>query len=125
MRTYRIFNLVVLGLLLYVLVFSLVSPALEDLFPSVVKCYYKEFTGDPCPFCGLTRDMNCVLTGEGGHDRVNTRFQIFLSIYVLELALRIFLVLASKRLTGRTLPAVDIAIHCILALIVLRAFNTV
>lgn len=125
MGAYRIFNLVILGFLVYVLVFSLVSPVMEKLFPSVVRCYYKELTGDPCPFCGLTRDMNCVLTGNKEQDKLNTRFQLFLAVYAFEWVIRITMLSVSRRFTGKTLPLVDVAIHCILVVRVIQAVNTI
>ncbi|MCD4706152.1 MAG: hypothetical protein K8S62_00250 [Candidatus Sabulitectum sp.] len=125
MGAYRIFNLVVLGFLLYVLVFSLISPAIEKLFPSVTHCCYKNFTGNPCPFCGLTGDMNCVLTGDREQGRINSRFQLFLTVYVVEWAIRIFMLLMSGRFTGKNLPAIDIAIHGVIAVIIFHTLNTV
>lgn len=125
MGTYRIFNLVILGFLLYVLVFTMISPVMEKHFPSIMRCYYKEITGDPCPFCGLTRDMNCVLSGNREQDRINTHFQLFLTVYAVEWIIRIFMLLMSGRFTGKSLPVIDITIHGVIAVIVLYAFNTV
>ena len=116
-----------MGLLLYVLVFSLVSPVVTRYFPNLPVCYYKEFTGSNCPFCGLTRDLNCVLTGNVEQDRINTRLQLFLAVYAMEWVIRITMLLLTRRfpLRGKTLPAIDIAIHCILAIRVLQAINSV
>lgn len=128
MRVYRIFNLVVLGFLLYVLIFSLVSPLLARQFSFLPGCYHKEFTGDPCPFCGLTRDMNSALAESGNGEEINPRFKLFLSFFIIEWVIRITVTLMSflsSRFTGRTLPVIDIAIHCVLAVIVLYALNTV
>ena len=125
MGAYRVFNLVVLGLLLYVLVYSLISPVLARQFPDLPRCYYSDMTGDPCPFCGLTRDMNCLLTGRDDRSGINTSFQLFLCVYVFEWMIRITMFLLSGRFSGKTLPVIDIAIHCILAVVVLYALNTV
>ena len=125
MKAYRIFNLVVLGFLLYVLVFSLVSPVLTEQFPGIPGCYYKELTGDPCPFCGLTRDMNCALTRSKEQDRINTSFQLFLAVYVFEWIIRITMLSVSWRFTGKTLPVIDISIHSVLAVVILLTMNTV
>jgi len=99
-------------------VFTLISPLLERAFPSVMKCYYKEITGDPCPFCGLTEDMSCTLEGDTGHRPVNPHFQMFLAVYKIEWAARILLTLFSFKLSGKTIPAVDVAFHLILAAVV-------
>lgn len=125
MNPYRIFNLVVLGFLLYVLVFSIVSPFLTEQFPDIPGCYYKELTGEPCPFCGLTRDMNCVLTGEEEQHRINSRFHLFLAVYVFEWIIRITMLSVSRRFAGKALPAIDIGIHSVLAVMVLLALNSV
>lgn len=125
MKAYRIFNLVVLGFLLYVPVFSIVSPVLTEQFPEIPGCYCKELTGEPCPFCGLTRDMNCVLTGEKEQHSINSGFQLFLAIYVFEWIIRITMLLVSRRFTGKTLPVIDIGIHSVLAVIILLTLNTV
>ncbi len=124
-RAYKIFNLVVMGFLLYALVFSAVSPTLTKKFPFLPGCIHKELTGDPCVFCGLTRDMNCVLTGSVTQDRINTNFQIFLAAYAFEWFIRIFMLLMSRRFTGKTLPAIDIFIHCILAIRIIQAMQPV
>ena len=127
MRTYRIFNLTIIGLLLYVLVFSIVSPVLTEYFPNLPVCYYKEFTGSNCPFCGLTRDLNCILTGNTEQDRINTRLQLFLAVYAMEWVIRVTILLLSRRFSfsGKTLPAIDVTIHCVLAIRVFQAINSV
>ncbi len=127
MRTYRIFNLTIIGLLLYVLVFSLVSPVVTRYFPNLPVCYHKELTGNNCPFCGLTRDLNCILTGNAEQDRINSRLQVFLAVYALEWVIRITILLATRRfsLAGKTLPVIDISIHCILAIRIFQAISSV
>jgi hypothetical protein len=98
-----------------VLVFTLISPLLEKAFPSVMKCYYKEITGDPCPFCGLTEDMSCTLEGDTDHQPVNTHFQLFLTVYKIAWAARILFTLLCFKLPGKTIPAIDTAFHLVLA----------
>ncbi len=83
-----------------------------------MMCYYREITGNPCPFCGLTEDMSCTLEGDTGHKLVNPHFQLFLLVYKIEWAVRILLTVLSFKLSGKTLPAVDTAFHLALGAMV-------
>ena len=48
-----------------------------------------------------------------------------LAVYVFEWIIRITMLLLTRRFTGKTLPAIDITIHCILAVRILQAVNTI
>lgn len=111
MNRYRTVNLVLLGFLLYLLVFPLVSPFMEKIAPSVWKCHYRALTGRPCPFCGLTGDMRRYLSGGGMETPVNSRFPFLLKLFAGELVLRIFLTAGSFR--WRRLYLLDGAVHLV------------
>lgn len=123
MNAYRTFNLVVLGFLLYALLFPLISPLMEKLLPNVWRCYYKDITGNPCPFCGLTSDMSSFLHRNRAQINGwnNSHFPIFLTAYTVEWAIRIPMLLISRRFTGRRLPVIDTALHTIIAVVVFYA----
>lgn len=121
MKPYRIVNYVILALLFYILVFPFISTLLTRLSPELTQCYHKANTGELCPFCGLTRDMNCLLTGDEETDRINTNFQIFLSMYALEWFVRLLITILSRKFTGRTIPIIDIGFHLIMVIVL---FNT-
>lgn len=125
MRAYRIVNFVILGILLYALVFPLLSPVIGKLFPSFEHCYYNHLTGNPCPFCGLTSDMKALLSGNTNSEDANALFQFFLAIYFAEISFRIAILFLARKLTGRVLPAIDIVVHSILVTCVLHTLNTV
>lgn len=122
MKAYRIVNYVILALLLYVLVFPYISALLSEISPELTQCYHRANTGELCPFCGLTRDMNCVLTGNEETDRINTNFQVFIAMYALEWFIRVLIIILSRKFTGRTIPILDIVFHLIMFMIL---FNTV
>lgn len=123
MKAYRIVNYVILALLLYVLVFPYISTLLTRISPELTQCYHKANTEELCPFCGLTRDMNCVLTGNEETDRINTNFQIFIAMYAMEWFIRILIIILSRKFTGRTIPILDMVFHLILFMIFINALR--
>ena len=125
MKAYRIVNYVILALLLYVLIFPYVSNILTKISPKLTQCYHKSNTGELCPFCGLTRDMNCVLTGNEETDRINTNFQIFIAIYAMEWIIRVLITILSRKFTGRTIPILDMVFHLILFVILFTTLKPI
>lgn len=54
-KNYKIVNIVILGLILYMLLFPQISIILEKIMPNSTKCPYLTITGRECPLCGGTR----------------------------------------------------------------------
>jgi hypothetical protein len=52
---------------------------MENAFPEIMHCYYRELTGKSCPFCSLTQDMSCTLEGNTDYKPVNPHFQMLLA----------------------------------------------
>ncbi len=63
-ESYRVASLVLLVLSGYALIFPFVSPLLAKVFPSLSHCWYQARTGQPCPFCGITRDFGRYTVGD-------------------------------------------------------------
>lgn|GEM_PF-1235811 len=124
MGAYRIANLVILGFLLYALLFPLLSPVMERLFPDIWRCQYKALTGKPCIFCGLTSDMNHILRGDAGDGFHNRSFPLFTGLYLAEWVIRVLLLTVSGRFAGRSLPVVDLALHGIIGVMVILFADT-
>ena len=110
MNPYRTANITLLGLLLFVPVFALVSPALESLVTGETLCLHKAITGEDCPFCGLTRDMRqFILTGSVDNSS-NRLFRGLCTVYLFELSIRILLLIFSAG-KERMLVKLDILVH--------------
>jgi len=111
MGTYRTVNLVLLGLLLYSVLFPLISPCMERVFPSVWRCHYRAVTGRRCFFCGLTGDLEAFLRGEGTDGAENVHFPLLLKLLAVELPVRILFTVLSFRRVGSILYRLDAAVH--------------
>lgn len=55
LRTYKIVNIVIVCLVIYIYFFPQISIVLEKVMPNSTKCVYLTITGKPCPLCGGTR----------------------------------------------------------------------
>ena len=53
----KIYQYVVMTLLLYALLYPILSPHLRALLSTEQVCYYNALTRKACPFCGTTRAM--------------------------------------------------------------------
>ncbi len=113
MRAYRTVNMVILGLLLYALVFSLISPFMEELFPGLWRCHYRAITGRPCPFCGLTGDMRSYLLTRQETSFANPLFPELVKLYFGILVLRMVFTVASFCKRARYLPWMDGIFHLV------------
>lgn len=118
MRAYRTINLVILGFLLYALVFTFVSPLMEKLFPTLWRCHYMAITGKPCPFCGLTEDMRNYLLRVNGSACSNPLFPGLVRFYFGILISRVVFTLASFRYGSKYLPWADGIVHLVFLLTV-------
>lgn len=113
MKAYRTVNLVILGLLLYTLLFTMISPVMEELLPGVWRCQYKAMSGKPCPFCGLTGDMRSYLLTGDQTAFANPLFPELVRLYFGILMARTVFTAASFRYGNRYLPWIDGAVHLV------------
>ncbi len=104
MRVYGTVSAVLLGLLLYSAVFPFISPLMERIAPVVWRCQYRAFTGEPCPFCGLSGDMRRFLATGRTEGSANPAFGSLLALFAGELILRASFTWAYFRLKSLCCP---------------------
>ncbi len=115
MGAYRTVNLVLLGLLLFVPLFVLISPAMERAFPTLWRCHWKAASGQECPFCGLTRGAGEFIERGGIPPGGNPLLRPLIMGYAFALPARALFTWLSFRKTGRALPWIDGVFHLVLA----------
>ncbi len=117
-RTYRFVNWVIFGLMLYLLSLPFLSPMFEKCFPRVSGvCLYREFSGHPCPLCGMTRAVGAVLRGDFHRAVSLNPLSIFAVLFILsEVIFRVVLLcLNISRRSWPLLVRADIFAHVLLA----------
>ncbi|WP_294502121.1 DUF2752 domain-containing protein [uncultured Victivallis sp.] len=118
MKRYRILNWTVFGLLCYIAALPVIARGMRFLFPAVWKCSYRSMTGNPCPFCGTTRDLAKLWRGE--FDFLNPVTPYLAAFLLAEFAWRIVLLLCRK--SSQHLPWWDLAIHIALLSLLLGSY---
>lgn len=63
-QIYLIFNITILGWIVFFAVQPFLSPVVSNLFPGLWECSYFRLTGRPCPFCGISRDLRGIINGQ-------------------------------------------------------------
>ncbi len=117
-RTYRIVNWVIFGLMLYLLSLPFLSPLFEKCFPRVSGvCLYREFSGHPCPLCGMTRAVGAVLRGDFHRAVLLNPLSILAVLFILsEVIFRaVLLCLHISRRFRSLLVRADVFAHLLLA----------
>lgn len=116
--TYYIINLVLIGLLLYLLFLPAISPIMSQLFPDLWQCQYLRITGQECPFCGLTKDFRDIMSLGSSTPRNSFAYVLF-AFCTGELFLRsaVSIVLIKKVSFGKIL-VIDITYNIIFVIIV-------
>ena len=91
--------LVMAGWGMYVLLLPFISPVMENLFPVLWQCQYKRITGQQCPFCGITRDIEAFYStgklGELNRDS-SIYFIMLMSIVIVGVIAGITFILLAK-----------------------------
>lgn len=91
-KVYNIFNWISISGLIYVMLLPLISIPMNWLCPQLWTCSYLRITGNPCPFCGLTRDFSACFTGN--ETRYNPCGDIYLLVIISLLLFRIVAIIA-------------------------------
>jgi len=122
-KPYLIINIVLTGVILLVMIYSIVFSPDKDDYP--VTCIHEKLTGEPCVSCGLSHSFSLILRG-----RFNEAYQwnvygmrVFL-FFALQLIMRIAFSLFYVRFTNtrKQLMIMDIIGSILLFLIAFRQF---
>ncbi len=118
-ESYRVVSLVLLVLSGYALIFPFVSPLLAKVFPSLSRCWYQARTGQPCPFCGITRDFGRYTVGNFVQAQRMNRLSLPLFFcFIGELCWRMALVLVLPHIQRLyRLIWLDTTIHFVLCIV--------
>ena len=120
---YLTINIVLTGVIMLVMIYSIVFSPDKDDYP--VTCIHEKLTGEPCVSCGLSHSFSLILRG-----RFNEAYQwnvygmrVFL-FFALQLIMRIAFSLFYVRFTGtrKQLIIMDIIGSILLFLLAFRQF---
>jgi len=106
----------------YCLVIPLVEPFITGLWPELTVCRHVASTGEPCAFCGLTRDARSLLYGGRIPDAPhNPRAVLFFTLFAFEALFRTCAILLVRRTRLRPWLLADAGVHAgMAALLLLR-----
>ena len=95
-ENYMYINIVFLILCIYIIFFPFFAQLLENIFPALLQCPYKEITGKPCPLCGGTRYIANIGTAFHDITYLFNFFGIFMICVFIEIISRIYIIIRIK-----------------------------
>ena len=114
-ENYMYINIVFLILCIYIIFFPFFAQLLENIFPALLQCPYKEITGKPCPLCGGTRYIANIGTIFHDITYLFNFFGIFMICVFIEIISRIYIIIRIKRKKNiDTILKIDIIWHILL-----------
>ena len=114
-ENYMYINIVFLILCIYIIFFPFFAQLLENIFPALLQCPYKEITGKPCPLCGGTRYIANIGTAFHDITYLFNFFGIFMICVFIEIISRIYIIIRIKRKKNiDTILKIDIIWHILL-----------
>ena len=114
-ENYMYINIVFLILCIYIIFFPFFAQLLENIFPALLQCPYKEITGKPCPLCGGTRYIANIGTVFHDITYLFNFFGIFMICVFIEIISRIYIIIRIKRKKNiDTILKIDIIWHILL-----------
>ena len=109
------FNITVLALMAYCLSIPLIASGVTELWPALTVCRHYARTGEPCVFCGLTRDAGAFMaTGRLPVPPHNPRAAPLLAVFAISGLFRIWTVLPFRWRGLHSRLLADASLHCAL-----------
>lgn len=116
-KPYFILNLILAGVILLILGYSLFYSPDENRYP--VPCVHEKLTGDPCPSCGLSHAFSLIVRGRINEalDWNSYSMRVFIFFAVQHL-MRITLALASLKgnIDVRRIAVTDAAVSSVMTI---------
>ena len=111
-KNYKIINLVLLCVCIFILILPEVLSILEKISPALVRCPYLELTDKPCPLCGGTRFIKNIKNSLNDISYFLNFFGIIIITVFLEIIFRIINIL--KKDYSNKLIKVDMFLHILI-----------
>ena len=112
-KNYIYINITILLLLIYVILFPLISDFLAPIFPNLFDCVYLKTTGKPCPLCGGTRYIKNLYKVTEDITYLFNPFGIMVLFIVFETIYRVYNIMTLKKEKSMKYIKIDIIIHTI------------
>lgn len=112
-KIYKIINITLLLICVYLIFFPLFSIFLEKFIPSLNVCVYKEVTGQNCPLYGATRFFSHILKDGFNLSEFSSPFFFMFIGVLIDFVTRCFLLSHSKIVTTTTI-IIDLFWHLFL-----------
>ena len=120
---YNEFNLVIIMLATMVIFLPIIAYLIRLIIPNMIRCFYYEFTSNPCPFCGVTSDIRNIIKGNIFAPKYNMISMPVLICSVLEIIGRVSLICNKSKLKYIDLRVnvfkVDFIYHGIIFMLIL------
>lgn len=109
---YKIINIVLLCISIFILLLPIVLEILEKFSPVLTRCPYLELTGKPCPLCGGTRFLKNVKNSFNDLSYFFNFFGIIICIVLFQIAFRTINIF--KKTYSDKLIKTDIFVHILI-----------
>jgi len=116
-KPYLILNLILAGVILLIMGYSLFYSPDEDEYP--VPCIHEKLIGEPCPSCGLSHAFSLIVRGrvDEALEWNSQSLRVFI-FFALQLVMRFGLALTAMKTKGnlRVVAITDAAVSGVMAL---------
>lgn len=121
-KIYLIFNIVFLGLAIYIIMFPIISQALSSINPNITRCAFYEITGKYCPLCGGTRYIKGFFNNLGNISYLFSFFGFVVIFTICEFIFRVLnlILIRTSKYSKNTLSKIviiDFIIHVLVFII--------
>lgn len=119
-RPYFILNVLLAGVILFIMGYSLFYSPDEERYP--IPCIHEKLTGEPCPSCGLSHAFSLIVRGRISEAMEWNSYSMRLFVFfALQLLMRTALAIAALKAGGR-LRIITITDAAVSAVMTLAAF---